>query len=116
MQVEASPCATADFPRPARRPAMSSLENRRLKATSQNRMRHWRTALADLTKGGHAISSATRTHAPPESRLRTSPSDPVLQADSKSERVANYHRARVRAALEIVGAYFCERSSAFLFS
>ena len=57
MPVEATPCKTADFPRPAPRPAMSSLENRRLKATGEIVMRHWRTALAEfLQKHGGELS------------------------------------------------------------
>jgi dTDP-4-dehydrorhamnose reductase len=44
MQVECSisPCPTADYPTPAKRPANSILENRRLKEQGLNVMRDWR--------------------------------------------------------------------------
>jgi dTDP-4-dehydrorhamnose reductase len=43
MQVPFSllPCTTAEYPTPARRPANSILENRRLKEHGLNVMRHW---------------------------------------------------------------------------
>ena len=40
-----SPCTTEEFPRPAKRPAYSSLENMMLEATVGDNMRHWKDAL-----------------------------------------------------------------------
>ena len=40
-----SPCTTEEFPRPAKRPAYSCLENMMLKATVGDNMRHWKDAL-----------------------------------------------------------------------
>ncbi len=48
MPVEVAPCTTAQFPRPAPRPANSSLENAELKRLGGNIMRHWREALAEF--------------------------------------------------------------------
>lgn len=39
------PCSSAEFPRPARRPANSALENKHLADTVGNEMRPWRAAL-----------------------------------------------------------------------
>lgn len=43
-----SPCTTAEFPRPAKRPAYSALDNAMLRATVGNEMRPWQQALADF--------------------------------------------------------------------
>jgi dTDP-4-dehydrorhamnose reductase len=48
MAVDLRPCTTADYPRPAPRPARSSLENRRLKEAGCNVMRDQRVALAEF--------------------------------------------------------------------
>ncbi|WP_417912045.1 dTDP-4-dehydrorhamnose reductase [Candidatus Electronema sp. TJ] len=45
-----TPCTTADYPTPARRPANSILENRRLKEHGLNVMRDWRTDLDDFVR------------------------------------------------------------------
>lgn len=44
------PCTTAEFPRPAPRPANSILENKRLKAVGLNKMRPWEDDLAQFVK------------------------------------------------------------------
>ncbi len=45
IEAIVSPCTTEEFPRPAKRPAYSSLENMMLKATVGDNMRHWKDAL-----------------------------------------------------------------------
>ena len=45
LAVPVHPCTTDEFPRPARRPAYSALENRRLRATIGDSMREWTLAL-----------------------------------------------------------------------
>ena len=45
VDATVSPCTTAEFPRPAKRPAYSCLENMMLKATVGDSMRHWKDAL-----------------------------------------------------------------------
>jgi len=48
--VEVSPCTTAEFPRPARRPAYSTLDCSRLAKLRGKAMAHWRDALARYLK------------------------------------------------------------------
>jgi dTDP-4-dehydrorhamnose reductase len=48
--VEVSPCTTAEFPRPARRPAYSTLDCSRLAKLRGKPMAHWRDALARYLK------------------------------------------------------------------
>ena len=52
MQVEFSlaPCTTAEYPTPARRPANSILENRRLKEQGLNVMQDWRADLDEFVR------------------------------------------------------------------
>ena len=45
VNATVSPCTTEEFPRPAKRPAYSCLENMMLKATVGDNMRHWKDAL-----------------------------------------------------------------------
>ncbi|NCC14359.1 MAG: dTDP-4-dehydrorhamnose reductase, partial [Spirochaetia bacterium] len=45
LAVDVKPCSTAEFPRPARRPAYSALENRHLRETIGDCMRDWKEAL-----------------------------------------------------------------------
>jgi len=45
LSVECIPCASAEFPSAARRPAYSVLENRRLKELGLDRMQDWEAAL-----------------------------------------------------------------------
>ncbi len=48
--VPVEPCGTAEFPRPARRPAYSVLDSARLAALRGRRLADWRTALADYLR------------------------------------------------------------------
>jgi len=45
LAVEVKACTTAEFPRPAKRPAYSALENKHLKDTIGDSMRDWKEAL-----------------------------------------------------------------------
>lgn len=46
IDATVSPCTTEEFPRPAKRPAFSALDNAMLRATVGNEMRPWQDALA----------------------------------------------------------------------
>jgi len=48
MQVE--PCTTAEFPRPAPRPAYSVMDHSSMRTNGFEPMRHWRDALVDFLK------------------------------------------------------------------
>jgi dTDP-4-dehydrorhamnose reductase len=48
IPCEVGPCTTAEYPRPAPRPAYSVLENRMLRCTVGDDMRYWEDALADF--------------------------------------------------------------------
>ncbi len=48
MTVDLSPCATADYPTPAARPAYSVLDGRRRKSLGTDLMPDWRDALQDV--------------------------------------------------------------------
>ena len=45
LNCKVEPCTTEEFPRPAKRPSYSSLNNLMLKSTVGNEMRHWKEAL-----------------------------------------------------------------------
>jgi len=45
LDVPVHPCTTDEFPRPARRPAFSALDNKRLRDTIGDSMREWSVAL-----------------------------------------------------------------------
>jgi len=49
--VAVEPCTTAEFPRPAPRPARATLDCGRLERTIGRRLRPWRAALADYLEG-----------------------------------------------------------------
>lgn len=46
IKAEVQPCATAEYPRPAKRPAYSALDNMMLRLTVGDEMRLWQDALA----------------------------------------------------------------------
>ncbi len=48
IDAELTPCTTEEFPRPAKRPKFSVLENFNLKLIGLNRFRHWRDSLKDF--------------------------------------------------------------------
>jgi dTDP-4-dehydrorhamnose reductase len=48
IPCEKIPCTTAEFPRLAKRPIYSALDNARLRNTIGDEMRHWRKALASF--------------------------------------------------------------------
>ena len=50
VERDVRPCATAEYPTPARRPANAILENARLKADGLNVMRPWREDLAEFVR------------------------------------------------------------------
>ncbi|MDR2721625.1 MAG: dTDP-4-dehydrorhamnose reductase [Coriobacteriaceae bacterium] len=50
ISCEKTPCSTQDFPRPAKRPAFSSLQNKHLQDTIGDEMRTWQDALDNYLK------------------------------------------------------------------
>lgn len=50
MKVQVNPCTTADFPRPAARPANSVFEHMSIKLNNFSSIRHWREALNSFFK------------------------------------------------------------------
>jgi len=50
IPAQVQPCTTAEFPRPAPRPANSVLENSALKKLGLNLMTHWKEAFADFMR------------------------------------------------------------------
>ncbi|MBR1778912.1 MAG: dTDP-4-dehydrorhamnose reductase [Clostridia bacterium] len=50
LDCEVIPCPTGEFPRPAKRPGFSSLNNLMLKSTVGNKMRIWQDALESFIK------------------------------------------------------------------
>ncbi|MGD8922157.1 MAG: dTDP-4-dehydrorhamnose reductase [Candidatus Zixiibacteriota bacterium] len=57
FDVDLQACSTAEFPRPAKRPAMSVLENRRLNEADANVMRHYRMALEEFLTTNEGLIS-----------------------------------------------------------
>jgi dTDP-4-dehydrorhamnose reductase len=47
LDYSITPCGSADFPRPAKRPAFSALDNMMLRLTVGDGMRHWTDAIED---------------------------------------------------------------------
>ncbi|MFD0081542.1 dTDP-4-dehydrorhamnose reductase [Priestia megaterium] len=50
MKVQVNPCTTADFPRPAARPANSVFEHMSIKLNNFSSIRHWKEALSSFLK------------------------------------------------------------------
>lgn len=50
LNCKVEPCTTEEFPRPAKRPSYSSLNNLMLKSTVGNEMRNWKDALKSFMK------------------------------------------------------------------
>ncbi|NEW01038.1 dTDP-4-dehydrorhamnose reductase [Bacillus megaterium] len=50
MKVQVNPCTTADFPRPAARPANSVFEHMSIKLNNFSSIRHWKEALSTFLK------------------------------------------------------------------
>ncbi|MED3897051.1 dTDP-4-dehydrorhamnose reductase [Priestia aryabhattai] len=50
MEVQVNPCTTANFPRPAARPANSVFEHMSIKLNNFTSIRHWREALSSFLK------------------------------------------------------------------
>lgn len=53
LNCKVEPCTTEEFPRPAKRPSYSSLNNLMLKSTVGNEMRHWKEALKSFMKNNY---------------------------------------------------------------
>ncbi len=50
LNATVEPCSTEEFPRPARRPKYSSLDNFMLKLTIGDEFRHWKDAIKEYSK------------------------------------------------------------------
>lgn len=50
LDATVEPCSTEEFPRPARRPKYSSLDNFMLKLTIGDEFRHWKDAIKEYSK------------------------------------------------------------------
>jgi dTDP-4-dehydrorhamnose reductase len=48
IQADLSPCTTADYPTPAKRPAYSVLDGSRRRSLGQDHLPHWKEALAEV--------------------------------------------------------------------
>ena len=56
INTEVVPCKTSEYPRPAKRPSYSVMENFNLKLLKINVMRHWQDAVSDfLNKNGDRL-------------------------------------------------------------
>jgi dTDP-4-dehydrorhamnose reductase len=53
LPARAEPCSTAEFPRPAPRPAYSVLDNSAIRVSGLPPLRHWREALRDFVQQLH---------------------------------------------------------------
>lgn len=56
INCEVMPCTTEEFPRPAKRPSYSSLNNMMLKNTIGDKMRFWRDALKNFIKNYEGVN------------------------------------------------------------
>jgi dTDP-4-dehydrorhamnose reductase len=66
ITADLSPCTTADYPTPAKRPAYSVLDGARRRNLGAELMSDWREALVEVVEDpeGALILSGKRTHAP----------------------------------------------------
>lgn len=60
MEARLSPCATAEYPTPARRPAYSVLDGSHRAELGTDRMPEWRAALAEVVQAWQRIESHSR--------------------------------------------------------
>ena len=56
ISCEVAPCTTSEFPRPAKRPSYSSLDNMMLRNTIEDEMRFWQDALRNFIKNYEGVN------------------------------------------------------------